>query len=50
MLGKKVSKDVVSDDGSLVVGQGETITDSVVQKAKASGKFLELSMNIEIED
>jgi len=50
MLGKKVSKDVVGDDGSLVVGHGETITDSVVQKAKASGKFLELSMNIEIED
>ncbi|HOY64331.1 MAG TPA: PRC-barrel domain-containing protein, partial [bacterium] len=50
MLGKRVSKDVVGDDGSLVVGHGETITDSVVQKAKASGKFLELSMNIEIED
>jgi uncharacterized protein YrrD len=50
MLGKKVSKDIVTDDGTLIVGHGDVITDVVIQEAKASGKFLELSMNIEIEE
>ncbi|MFA6448765.1 MAG: PRC-barrel domain-containing protein [bacterium] len=50
MLGKKVSKDVASEDGRLIISQGETISDDVIKKAKASGKFLELSMNIEIEE
>ncbi len=50
MLGKKVSKDIISDGGSIVVNQGETITEETIQAAKSSGKFLELSMNIEIEE
>lgn len=50
MLGKKVSKDVVSEDGQLIISQGETISDDVIKRAKAAGKFLELSMNIEIEE
>lgn len=50
MLGKRVSKDVYSEDGRLVISQGDTITDDVIKAAKASGKFLELSMNIEIEE
>jgi uncharacterized protein YrrD len=50
MIGKKVSRDIDADDGSSVIRQGETITDSVIKKAKEYGKFLELSMNIEIED
>lgn len=50
MLGKKVSRDIDADDGSTIVNQGEIISDDVIAKAKQSGKFLELSMNIEIED
>jgi sporulation protein YlmC with PRC-barrel domain len=50
MLGKRVSKDVYSEDGRLIISQAETITDTVIKLAKASGKFLELSMNIEIEE
>lgn len=50
MLGKKVSKDIAADNGSLIVGQGEVISDQVIQAVKATGKFLELSMNIEIEE
>ena len=50
MLGKKVSRDIESDDGSTIINQGEVITDDVIGKAKKSGKFLELSMNIEIEE
>jgi uncharacterized protein YrrD len=50
MLGKKVSRDIEADDGSTVINQGEIITDDVIAKAKQNGKFLELSMNIEIEE
>jgi uncharacterized protein YrrD len=50
MLGKKVSKDVVTEEGRIIISQGDTITDDVIKKAKAAGKFLELSMNIEIEE
>ena len=50
MLGKKVSRDIESDDGSTIINQGEVITDDVIAKAKKNGKFLELSMNIEIEE
>lgn len=50
MLGKKVSQDIETDDGSIVIQQGQTITEEVIARAKSSGKFLELSMNIEIEE
>lgn len=50
MLGKKISRDIEADDGSVVIRQGETISEDVIARAKAGGKFLELSMNIEIEE
>ena len=50
MLGKKISRDIEGDDGSKIINQGETITEEVIDQAKQHGKFLELSMNIEIEE
>ncbi|MEW6203553.1 MAG: PRC-barrel domain-containing protein [bacterium] len=50
MLGKKVSRDIEADDGTVIIKQGDTITDNAINKAKKAGKFLELSMNIEIEE
>ncbi|MEW5947631.1 MAG: PRC-barrel domain-containing protein [bacterium] len=50
MLGKKVSRDIESDDGTMIIRAGAAITDDVINKAKKAGKFLELSMNIEIEE
>lgn len=50
MLGKKVSQDIETDGGDVILSQGETITEDVISRAKAAGKFLELSMNIEIEE
>lgn len=50
MIGKKVSREIQSDDGITIAEQGETITDDIINKAKEAGKFLELSMNIEIEE
>lgn len=50
MLGKTVSRDLESDDGALIASRGDIITDDIIARAKGAGKFLELSMNIEIED
>lgn len=50
MLGKKVSRDIETEDGTAIVKQGGIITEDIINKAKQAGKFLELSMNIEIED
>ena len=45
LLGRKASKRIESDSGELVAEEGETITDELLDKAKAAGKFTELSMN-----
>jgi len=50
MLGKKVSRDIETDDGITIASQGDEITQEIIDKAKSAGKFLELSMNIEIEE
>lgn len=50
MLGKRVSRDIESDDGTVIIRMGDVISDDAIAKAKRSGKFLELSMNIEIEE
>ncbi len=46
LLGKKASRDIVADNGTVIVKSGESITEAVLQKAKMANKFIELSMNI----
>ena len=46
LLGKKASRDIVADNGTVIVKAGEAITEAVLQKAKIANKFIELSMNI----
>ena len=46
LLGKKASRDIVADNGTVIVKSGEAITEAVLQKAKMANKFIELSMNI----
>lgn len=50
MMGKKVSKTLETDDGIVIAKKGDVINDDIIKKAKKAGKFLELSMSIEIED
>lgn len=45
LLGRKVSKRIETESGELVAEEGETITGELLDKAKAAGKFTELSMN-----
>ena len=46
MLGKRASRRIDAENGVIVIEQGEEITETVLQKAKLAGKFVELSMSI----
>ena len=46
LLGKKASRDIVTESGVVIVKAGGDITEEVLQKAKLANKFIELSMNI----
>ncbi len=45
LLGRKTSKRVESDGGEVIAEEGQLITEELLDKAKAAGKFTELSMN-----
>lgn len=47
LLGKKASRNITTDNGVLIVAQGDEITDEILQKARLAGKFVELTMNIQ---
>ena len=47
LLGKKASRRITTDNGIVIVEAGADITEEVLQKAKLSNKFVELSMNIQ---
>jgi uncharacterized protein YrrD len=47
LLGKKANRLIETDNGAVIIEQGGEITEEVIQKAKLSGKFVELSMSIQ---
>jgi uncharacterized protein YrrD len=47
LIGKKANRRIETDKGILIVEQDGNITEEVIQKAKLSGKFVELSMSIQ---
>ena len=47
LLGKKAARDIKMDNGIVIVGAGQDITEEVLQKAKLANKFIELSMNVQ---
>lgn len=47
LVGKKATKDIVADDGTVIVSAGETITSEVIERAKEAKKFLMLSFWVE---
>lgn len=46
LLGKEVRRDVLADDGSIIIKTGETISPDIIQKAKEADKYLALSFSI----
>ncbi len=47
LLGKKAARTIKMDNGIVIVEAGQDITEEVLQKAKLSNKFIELSMNVQ---
>ncbi len=45
LLGRKVTRTITADNGTVIVEAGAPITEEVLQKAKIANKFIELSMN-----
>lgn len=49
LLGKKTSRSIETADGTVIVNEGEMITEDVIAKAKTHGKFMELSISVKME-
>lgn len=47
LLGKKVSKDIEANNGTVIAKGGDEITEALLQKAQIAGKLIELSMNVQ---
>jgi len=45
MLGRKVAKQIIADEGQVLAEEGEVITEELIDKIKAAGKWSELTMN-----
>jgi uncharacterized protein YrrD len=45
LIGRKLSKRIVTDNGEVLGEEGDTVTAELIDKAKACGKYTELSMN-----
>ncbi|WP_019879268.1 PRC-barrel domain-containing protein [Succinispira mobilis] len=47
ILGKTSSKTIVTDNGVVIIEEGNMITEETIQRAKLAGKFMELLMNLQ---
>ena len=47
LLGKHATKTITADSGTIVVETGAEVTEEVLQRARLSNKFIELSMNVQ---
>lgn len=45
LIGRKLSKRIVMDNGDVLCEEGDAVTAELIDKAKAAGKYTELSMN-----
>lgn len=46
LLGKKIKRDLLTDDGAIILKTGGTITEDVLGKAKKANKYLELGFYV----
>ena len=47
LLGKTVTRKITTDSGIVLVNEGDTVTEEVLQKVKIANKFIDLSMNVQ---
>ncbi|MBE8955306.1 MAG: hypothetical protein SR2Q5_06540 [Quinella sp. 2Q5] len=47
LLGKHATKTITAESGTIIVEAGAEVTEDVLQRARLSNKFIELSMNVQ---
>ena len=47
LRGKTVTRKITTDSGVVLVNEGDTVTEEVLQKVKIANKFIDLSMNVQ---
>ena len=47
LVGKTATRNINADNGTVIINQGEEVTEETIQKAKLAGKFVELSMSLQ---
>jgi len=48
LLGKKVNRRITANDGSIIIEQGNEITEEILQKVRDEDKMIELTMNLRL--
>lgn len=48
LLGKRVNRRILSNDGSLIIEQGAEITEDILQRIREEDKMIELTMNLRL--
>lgn len=46
LLGKKVTMKIIADDGEVIAEEGATVTNEMIERAKATDKYIQLTLNI----
>jgi uncharacterized protein YrrD len=46
LAGKKATKKIVGAGGQVIVGEGQVITEEIIEQALAADKYIELTMNV----
>ena len=48
LLGKRVNRRIMANDGSMIIEQGAEITEEILQKIREEDKMIELTMNLRL--
>lgn len=48
LLGKKVNRRIVANDGTVIIEQGNEITEDILQRIREEDKMIELTMNLRL--
>ena len=48
LLGKKVNRRISANDGSIIIEQGNEITEETLQRVRDEDKMIELTMNLRL--
>ena len=48
LLGKRVNRRITANDGSIIIDQGNEVTEEILQRVREEDKMIELTMNLRL--